>query len=179
MKLPPRKKYWKKRLIIIFSVAILVLAGLTAASYHYQYWPFTPTTHKPSPEEQDKLNKEKAVEDKEKSQTTSPDVDASRPTTSVPVSTTVSLEVTSLLQSDSNVTYAATITNPGESGTCSAVFTNDIAKPVTRTTDANGTSCGPVSIPELEFSAVGQWTLTLRYYSSGIQAVATKTVEVK
>lgn len=182
MKLPQRKKYWQNPLIIIIFVGVLALAGLTSAAYHYQYWPFAPASdnsNKPSPEEQGKLDKKKAIEDKGKSQTSSTNVDASKSPNTIPVSTTTSVEITNLQQSNGKVIYAATVTNPAGSGTCSAVFTNDIAKPVTRTTGADGTSCGPVSIPESEFSAIGTWTLTLRYYTDGTQAVTTKTIDVK
>jgi len=184
MKIQSPKKSWKKRTIIASSVLLVVVSGLTAFAYYTESWPFEHSSDgstKPSPKEQAKIDKETAIKDKEKTQASSPNVDASQSTDQVPISTTAAVEIVDLHQSNGSVVYSATISNSGSSGTCSAVFSNNAnaAQPVTRTIASSGSSCGPVSIPEVEFSAIGQWTLTLRYYTGDAQAVATKTIEVK
>lgn len=105
--------------------------------------------------------------------------DTSKNTAEIPVSSTVKLSIDSISQDSQTVTYRATISNPADSGTCSAVFTKDNSKPVTRVSAANSGSCGPVSIPSLEFESIGVWTLTLRYYADDSQAIATQTVEIR
>ncbi len=102
----------------------------------------------------------------------------SKNTGDVPVSATTTININSVIQSDGMITYDAAVVNPGDNGTCSAVFTKDGSKPVTRVSNTHSDECGPVSIPELEFESVGMWTLTLRYYTNEAQAIATKTVEV-
>lgn len=102
----------------------------------------------------------------------------SKNTAEIPVSSTIKVSIDSVTQDSQTVTYRASISNGADNGTCSAVFTKDNSKPVTRVTTANSGSCGPVSIPNLEFESVGIWTLSLRYFVDGSQAVATQTVEV-
>lgn len=112
------------------------------------------------------------------SATPSDDVDTSKTTDQIPVSNDVSVSITNLTYENGNVTYQAAITN-STGGTCSAVFTNEIGKPVTRNTEANGASCGPVIIPDYAFDAIGTWKLTLRYYSNDHQATDSKDIEVR
>ncbi len=114
----------------------------------------------------------------EKKPTTNINVDTSKNTTEVPVSTEVKLIIDQLSEDNGSVLYRATVTNPGESGTCSAEFTNPNSKPVTKVTDATGGICGPVSLSVNEFDSLGSWTLTLRYYTGDTQAVATKTLQI-
>jgi hypothetical protein len=109
----------------------------------------------------------------------SPDVDNTKTTDNIPVAKETKVSIKDLAQQNGSITYSATIENPGESGTCSATFTHDNDRPVVRTTTAEESTCGPVVIPEAEFSTLGQWTLTLRYYTNNTQAITTKTIEIK
>jgi hypothetical protein len=109
----------------------------------------------------------------------SPDVDNTKTTDNIPVSKETTVTIKNLVQQDGSITYSATVENYGESGTCSATFTNDNDRPVVRTTAAEQSNCGPITIPEAEFSTLGKWTLTLRYYTNNTQAIATQTIEIK
>lgn len=111
--------------------------------------------------------------------TVNDNVDTTKNTAEVPVSNETTLVITNLYQEGNNVIYQAKVTNPGASGTCSAVFTNSVSKPVTYTSNISGGDCGPFTLSINNFDSVGSWLLTLRYYSGNEQVVATKNIELK
>lgn len=106
-------------------------------------------------------------------------VDASKTTADVPVSKEVTVRIDQLSRVGNDIVYQATVTNPGNIGTCSAVFTKDGAKPVTQDNNTTSGSCGPFKISNYKFDMLGSWLLTLRYYTDSSQAVATKTIEIR
>lgn len=174
-----KSKTNRKTPIIATAVVLCILGIGIVGTYKLGIWPFHNRI-------------QSTIEEENKSDATNPQTKASpkgeitqdpalenKNTDEIPVSTETSVSITELSQNNGKVAYSAEIINPGTSGTCSAVFTNDVAKPVTRTTSTTSSACAKVEIPELEFSAVGTWTLTLRYYTNVTQAVATKTIEVK
>lgn len=168
---------------ITFSLIAMITLGLLAIStlaYKYHWGPFSVT---PSSEEvKEAQNNSDATNDQQKDskgQTTNPNVDASKTTNEIPVSTLTTLSITRLVQEDGNIKIASNLENPGASGTCSVQFTSDVAKPVSRTVDAVNGTCPEITIPEQEFSAIGTWKATLRYYTSDTQAVDTKITEIK
>lgn len=103
--------------------------------------------------------------------------DTSKTSDEFPVSTTISAEISHLTQTHGVVSYSATISG-AETGTCSALFTNPIGKPVTRASETTTGVCNG-DIPDLEFDALGEWTLQLTFYANNTQAVATKTITIK
>lgn len=173
-----RKRTTKKRLFVAFALFLVAFIAI-ALAYHFQTWPFQ------SPQEtiQQKLEKQNKSDatnptTKAESAKASDDVDSSKTTDDIPTSASESIEITKLIQSGGAITYEAKINGTSGGGTCSAVYSNDIAKPVTRTSDANGDMCGPVSISAGEFSTLGTWTLTLRYYSNNTQVVTSKKIDI-
>lgn len=168
---------------ILYILAVLVVIGVlctVALARHYQWGPFQQTAIEDlaSREKQNKSDSTNP-QSKDESAASSKDVDKSKNTSEVPISETAKLEILKLAQENREVIYSAAVTNGSGGGTCSAVFTHELAKPVISTTSAHNGKCGPTSIPETEFSALGTWTLTLRYYTDNTQAVATQTVEVR
>lgn len=169
----------KKYVAIGFIILLAAFSVLTYVSYHYQIGPF----------KRDAQITEEELERQNKSDVTNPqtkgiaepnnDVDSSKNTSEIPVSDSTSVEITSLQQGNGQITYSAKFTGQSSDGTCSATFTNELARPVIRTTPAKDSICGPVSIPETEFTTLGNWVLTVRYYKDNTQAVATKSIEVK
>lgn len=183
MKILSKKNTTKK--ILITSAALAVVFGLALyAAHHFEVWPFkkqaTIQTQSPTTQNTSKTDgvAPQAKVDSQKTDT-NPNVDTSKTTNEIPASPATSLTITNLSEQNGNVTYSAAITNPGTSGTCSAVFTSKIDRPVTHSEAANGTQCGPTSIPANTFTSIGQWTLTLRYYTNNTQATATKTIEIR
>lgn len=169
---------------IILGIIIAVSLGLLATgalAYKYDWGPFANSA---SDQEgvKDAQNNSDTTNDQQKDskdQVANPNVDTSKTTDQIPVSTSATVSIAELAQKNGSVTIASNVTNPGTSATCSAQFTSDVARPVSRTVDAVNGSCPEISIPEQEFSAIGAWKLTLRYYTADTQAVDTKTIEIK
>lgn len=165
----------KKHFLIL---GIIICVALIAGGIYYFVASQTPTT--PTTDNDAKNAADKTIPStKNGAPASSPDVDNTKTTDDIPVAKETEVAIKELVQQNGSITYTATIENPGESGTCSATFTNDNDRPVVRTTTAEGSNCGPVAIPEAEFSTLGQWTLTLRYYTNNTQAVTTQTIEIK
>lgn len=174
------KKNNRKFLLAGTGILTLFLALGSALLYHYQLGPF----QKDGPSIQEvleKQNKSDSTNPQTKAQlpNASTDVDITKSTSEVPVSETLHVKITDLTQGGRGITYRATISDSAKDGTCSATFTNSLDRPVIRTTASRNNVCGPVTIPETEFSALGIWTLTLRFYTDNVQAVDTKTVEIQ
>lgn len=104
-------------------------------------------------------------------------------TDEIPVSTKMSASIDELDQSSGAVTFRGSVSGSGADGECSISYTNPNDKPVSRVFKpvvSNGTaSCGPVEVSEQEFSYLGDWTLTFRYYSNNLQAVTTKIISIR
>jgi cytoskeletal protein RodZ len=183
MIIQPPKALKIKYIYIAAGVVLVVLLSIVWLTHHYQLWPFQADSKTAVQQVKSEKDNSDATNDQTKAESAkqSANVDVSKTTSEIPVSKSVSIQITQLAEDsqNQNITYSAEITNPGTSGTCSAVFTNTGSKPVTQTTTASGSSCGPVSIPSESFDSLGNWLLTLRYYTSDTQAVATKTIEIK
>lgn len=104
-------------------------------------------------------------------------------TDQIPVSDTLEASIDELGQSGGYVTLVGSVTNAKTSGSCSVAFTNPNDRPITRTVNATLTGdkaiCETVKIPETEFSFLGEWTATLRYYSNDTQAVAERKITIQ
>jgi hypothetical protein len=165
-----------KKFIILSVVGVLCIAA-GASAYFLVLRPNNSADVSHNKENSsDKLNPQS--KENLPSSDASSDVDASKSTDQIPVKQEASLTITSLKQSDGSVSYAATFDGIDGDGTCSAQFTTPNAKPVTRTTKAAGQECS-ASIPEMEFTQLGEWTLTVRYYNANSQVTATKAINVQ
>lgn len=107
-----------------------------------------------------------------------PGVNQSQTTDQVPVSSTSNLTITSLNQTNGSVNITTTITNPANSGVCTITFTKSGARPVTRTINTTNSTCSS-SIPELEFSMIGDWQVHVDYFANNTKATAEGAITVK
>lgn len=174
---PGNKKKYVYAAVAAVAVCLLATGAL---AYKYQWGPFDQT---PSAEElKEAQNNSDTTNDQVKGgkdQPTDPNIDTSKTTDDIPVSSSATITITGIVQQNGNVTLSSSLQNPGETGTCSVLFTSDVAKPVSRTVTATDGSCPDITIPEQEFSAIGTWEATLRYYTGDTQAVDTKTIEIQ
>lgn len=101
-----------------------------------------------------------------------------------PMSPTISVGQPKSTQAQGNVTGQVQITGTDNTttGTCVFTYENDIAKPVIRQVAAkdagSSMTCNSGAIPEVEFSAVGTWKLTVRYFTDNQQAVNSTDVVI-
>jgi len=166
-----------KKAIVILIIAI-VLAGIYGGvSYTAKWWPFSVSTGNPVTESTNSdgnATKEGLIV---------PGENSSKTTDQVPVTTELTATITNLSQSNGYVSFVGTVNSVDTSGECSIILTNDNDKPVSRTVTAiiesGVVTCGPVQIPESEFTFLGKWLGTFRYYINGSQVVATKDITIK
>ena len=170
------KRNNKKRLIIASALLIiLILISYAWFSHHYQLWPFLPNTAKNVD-----LNSSDSTKGQTKDLTTKPvsGVDNTKNSSDIPVSNISSITIDSLNQNGDTIIYSAHITNPAETGVCSATFTKNNSRTLVYDTTIHGSDCG-LSISANDFDAIGVWTMNLRYYADNVQSIATSSIEVK
>jgi cytoskeletal protein RodZ len=174
-----KNKYGQKRFLAYSLVALILVVAAVFVLEKIRLTNFIKDPfYKPQSETNSSVS-DSTLKSKADLASTNTDLgNTSKNTSDIPVSATTTISIDSIVQSGGMITYDATVVNPGDGGACSAVFTRDGSKPVTRVSNAHSDGCGPVSIPELEFESVGVWTLTLRYYINEVQAITTKAVEV-
>jgi len=167
----------KKTVIIILSIITLVLLTGTALAYVKKLGPFsTPSTNTSTTNESDGDESETPI--------TPTDDKSEEPTTDqIPVETSSVAAIDILNQKNGYVNFSATATNIATGGTCTVVYSNTNAKPVTKTfaAIANGTgiTCNSPQVSEQEFSYLGDWTVTFRYILNDKQATAEKTITIQ
>ena len=166
-----------KTVIIILSIIALLLIAGTALAYVKQVGPFsTPTTDTSSNTESDG--------DVTETPTAPTDDKSDEPTTDhIPVNTESTATIDILNQKNGYINFSATATNVAVGGTCTVVYSNANAKPVTKTFTAvaNGTgiTCASPQVSEQEFSYLGDWTVTFRYILNDKQITTEKTITIQ
>ncbi len=166
---------------ILAFMLIALLAGWLMYVYSTHQWPFTGTPasttssqhNNTSASDNQTLRQKKDIP----ASPQSPNVDTTKTTADIPVANNLSVAIDTVKADNNEVSYTATAKGT-MTGTCSAVFTSKLGKPVTITSDTTTGKCQG-SVSAMEFDALGTWTLTLRYYANNTQAVATSTVEVR
>lgn len=167
-----------KKPIIIVLIALLILA-IIAGIYYFIYL---------SPNKSQKGNTTSTTDITKDSDTKSatqpstlPDNSQNLSTTDVPEDTSATAQISRLEEKDGTVYFAANISGASELGRCVVSFSTPNDKPVTKDFDAveEGSDyvCS-VNVPALEFSYLGKWDVTLRYYNGDKQVIKTSTVTI-
>ncbi len=115
--------------------------------------------------------------------TTTTDGSTDKTTDQIPVSTTLTAKISQLEQTNGAVVFTGSVNDASTGGKCSITFSNENDRPITRSADAvvvnNTGTCGPISVPENEFSFLGDWKATFRYYLNDSQAIAEGIITIK
>lgn len=181
MKITKQNKHRNKKLALLVSAVALIL--LIAAAVYLVFfngkllgWQPFPPTATPAPTTQSSDDTDHGTKDD-----TTPGTD--KTTDQIPVSETLVATFTDLSQSGGYIKFSGTANDDKTGGSCSIVFTNPNDRPVSRTSQAtqNGGKavCGPIQIPETEFSFLGEWTATFRYYTDDSQAVVERKITIQ
>lgn len=160
-------------MLAVFSVAAIV-GGYLLVARSMDLWPFVSVETTPTHTESETIDPDSKARS---SSASNENVDVSKTTDQIPVTEAFSVTIMSLGQNSGQVSYTADVKG-AETGTCSAVFTNDIGKPVILTTDVSGGKCS-ASTTAAAFDAIGIWKLTLRVYSNDTQALDTRDLQVQ
>lgn len=175
-----------KRIVSVLAIIVVLLLAYGLYSYAAGKWPFfrkdqldaskidsTQKTTNQSPRNDNPTQKNDDT----------PQVNPGKTTDQIPVSKDTTATITQLEQMGDQVKFNASIANTSSAGTCVVTFStpNDrpVSKQFTASLQGNNATCGPLSIPASEFSFLGQWSVTLRYYTGNEQAVAESSVVIK
>lgn len=180
-----KKQSKNKKYLALAAILVVLLAGYSLAAHHQSWWPFHVESHadknaarndtvaNPSP-------KNSSIPDKTG---LSSSTDASKNSDQIPVDTSMTASIAQLSETDGQVNFTGKVTNTDSAGTCVVTFSNPNDRPVTKqftATYANGTSqCGPMHVSAYEFSYLGQWQVSFRYYTGDKQATAESTIAIK
>jgi hypothetical protein len=183
MKITKQKHLTKKTKLIILIGSILALLLIATTVYLVAFkgnllgWqPFGATPAAVEPVTEDSPDTNHGTKD-------DIDPETDKTTDEIPVSETLAATFVDLSQSNGQVAFTGSANDNNAGGTCSIVFSNPNDRPVSRSATAaisDGKAiCGPILIPETEFSFLGEWTATFRYYSGDTQAVAERTINIQ
>jgi hypothetical protein len=179
MKIEKKKNISKKSIALFATTASIVLAGLSIYAYYTMDKKdnnsITRDTHDSPVVAKD--NNPKTIQQSD----TLPDKSQSLTTEDVPVNTAATATITRLEQKDSTVYFDATVNNATNLGKCVVSFTTPNDKPIAKEFDAtkNGTEfrCS-LTTSALEFSYLGKWDVTLRYYDGNSQIITKGSVTI-
>lgn len=183
MRINTKKNTSKKKIILIVSGIVLVMAGVLA---------YTETQHitnivknpfyKPAKTKSTATKNEEAT--KKDPTTAAPKsepaegVSKSQTTDDVPVAKTTSIAITKLEQSNGNVNLTTSITNPASSGACTFTFTSQGTKPVVSQATTTGDTCS-TSIPDYQFSMIGDWQVKVNYFANDTITTTTGSITIQ
>lgn len=179
MKINNNQATKRQTLLFLIGGGVVLVGIYFALAHHFLYWPFQAPSTAQQHAQDVAANSQPTKKTEAPTSSTNPNVDATKTTDEIPSNTSVSATITQLEQQNGQVTYAADLNDKAQNGTCAAEYTSDGARPITSTTNALNGICGPVSTPDVQFTKLGTWTLTLRYYVNNTQAVTSKTIIIK
>jgi cytoskeletal protein RodZ len=185
-----QKKSNRNRLIVLVCAVLVFLLCILAVIFFFRHRIAQPSTYSPqssSPKSSDQKSESTTGTSKSQSKeslaktesTTRAGVESHTTTDKVPLDPAASINITKLEQANRNIIYQATVANIRDGGICSATYESQDTQPIVNTVTASSMTCGPVSIPEMSFTKLGKWKLTLRYFSDNKQVIATKEIEVR
>lgn len=175
----------RSRLTLLLTVAVLLIAAAGVAVYMLQGSIFgqhsnTPTKTTLIPGSSTNSTTSNPSSDSAKGAAT---IDPGKTTNQVPIDSSLTATITDLHQSNKLIVFSGTTNDTKSGGTCSITFTNPNDRPVARTepsTIVNGiATCAQIQIPESDFSYLGTWNVTFRYYINNVQATAIKTIVIQ
>lgn len=173
MKVNKNKKNRPKIVSVVIVLAILLSVSV------YALYTYTQGSSQPNSQQ----TEESQIDNKTDGADKSVEPGTNTTTDKIPINKTANAKIRSITQSDGYVNVAAEISNSSTGGKCSVVFENSNARPVSVIVDSTATddlvSCNTVKISESEFSFIGTWNVTLRYYTNSEQVVAQGSVEIK
>ncbi len=167
----------KRRLILCTAIAVVLLTAYLIPAKLFSLPPFSIV--KDSVKILDSSEAQKSKQPDEKQSITSQGSQIDKTTDEIPVSESLTPEITELSQNDSEIIFAGKVLNAKSAGRCVISFSSPNDRPIVKEADATlktpGESiCGPLSISELEFSYLGEWSVEFAYYENGSR-VSTKS----
>lgn len=168
----------KRNIISVIVIVVVVLIAYTSTSFALKLWPFTQPTLNGSKTDSTSTNGDSSKDNLPPS-----DGGSTKTTDQIPVDTASSATINTLKQENGSIIFNGSVSPALTGGTCLLTFTNPNDKPITRTsvatTEGASSVCKQITISETEFSYLGTWTATFRYFVGDKQVVATKDIIIK
>jgi len=95
----------------------------------------------------------------------------------VPISENITVSITEINQTSGTVSTSASIQGIQSDGTCVFTYTSD-DKPVVRQVTSSNQRCS-TSIPEVEFTKIGNWNLNVTFYNDSQKAETDQSVTIQ
>lgn len=172
----------KISIIIVATVLLLITVLLVLEKTRVTNIIHDPFYHAPesSTSVVDTLTRNDPSTSKDKGATLGTTKDSPDSTSDVPVSQAATISISSLGTNQDFVSYSATVSGSASAnGTCTITFEQSGAKPVVATSTAKGMTCVDSSIPVQQFTMLGTWTATLRYFYDNQQISTTGKVVIQ
>jgi len=175
-----KNKNYKTILMPVLIIGALLLVCI-ASAFFLKLWPFQnnidPNSIRQETSSESSKNDNPITKDESEA-----DANEGKSTDDVPVSESFSAAITKLEQNDNQISFAAKISNSKNPGTCVVTFSNPNDRPIVKQFDS--TSKDSVTLCEstfsaLEFSYLGEWNVSLRYYVGSEQAFTEGRVIIK
>lgn len=167
----------------IIVIALLLVSSYAFIAYKKSFWPFPPETILNTDAQQDTTNESPKNSNTIKKEESAADINSGKTSDQIPISKELVATITQLEQAGANVKFSAKVEGSSKTGTCVVSFTNPNDRPVTKqfnaTTKDGVLLCGPLDIPSLEFSFLGEWNVSFRYYVESEQVTTTGKVTIQ
>ena len=162
-------------LMILLAVSILSLLTLKLLNIST---PFSVVNTITNVKKAQNTTDQQITKDKTKASQTNVNVDVTKKTSEIPISTETTIAIENHVQTSDAIDFSIKITNPGATGTCVVTFTKSISKPVVAEISTVNNVCGPISVPLNGFDTFGEWVLNVRYYTNNSQATSTQNINI-
>ena len=174
LKSPPSKKRPLKILSVVIVVALILalLVGLLIIRRN------NAMKREADLKSQSEAQTNSAKKDTENSIEATANSDGRDPSTTdqVPVSTSLSVQISDVKQVDHMVSASAMVLG-GSEGTCVFTYTNPDDKPVVQQVASTNSGCKS-SVSDVQFSKLGAWNLNVTFYANNSRGEANQSVEI-
>lgn len=175
-----RNTQGSRKLIVTLSVIIVLIASYIAVAYVKKLYPFDVRPTQQSISDSVKQSIDPVAPEKTEANAPQPTAGLpANPTTQtteqVPTSPSATVVISSINQSNGQVSASATTSG---NGSCVFLFASQDSRPVSRQVSISSKTCSSV-IAETEFDKIGPWKLTVTYYSGGEKVSATQDVTIR
>lgn len=170
-----------KKILIPLLIAGILLVSYFSFAYFLKTWPFQSAID-PNSLRQDTTSESYKNDNPIKKSDSQAGINEGKDSSEVPISNTFSVNITRLEQVNNDVIFSAIINGSNNTGTCVITFSNPNDRPIVKelsSTTKDGTSICEATFSALEFSYLGEWNASLRYYNGTEQATVEGKVTIK
>lgn len=169
----PRKRGWRKYIILVSLAIFIGLAGYLFIQKSSNY------TRKAELKLQNEaqITSSKQSDSADNSSKNPPAKSTTTTTDKVPTSDSISVRIDTASQTNGRVEASAYISDAKSDGTCVFTYSNPDDKPVIQQVASINGLCSS-NVPEVQFSKLGVWKLSVVFYLNDVKAEANQNVTI-